>query len=1159
MIGRFFKKIAFYVSLFGALGLCVFLGVASVIYYEVQYGDDSSLKKTTILAKIKEETSIFYLDEETRIGSIFDSGHRQYVPFNEIPESLINAIIAAEDKNFYSHIGIDPSAIFVAFMEGMSRGGRFRRGGSTITQQTVKNIVDDWEASFVRKFREMIKAFQLEKIYSKEEILEFYLNQFHVAGNGSGVGIAAKYYFDKDVRELTLVESAFIAGSVKGPGKYNPFIKFTEEKKQLAIAAADDRKNYVISRMLEQNWITSQQAKEAYATSVPFKRGEFRSSEVALVDLVKAQLSKPEILAKLGLKNKSEFHTAGLKVYTTLDASMQTSAQKAMRRNLSRLETILKGFHTEDPQSYKDLRMLTEDEFYFGKIIGIVENSLGEKELEISFGLPKGRVSHASLVRYAKLLDLSNGKGYKFHLDDMLSRLKINDVLFLQVLSYDKVKSTADLELQKRPDVSGGLIALDQGEVRAVISGFDTIGYNRAINAKRQAGSAFKSLAFFAGLQLGWNVLDRLDNFRMVFPYQGDFYYPRPDHKSPYDQVSMLWTGVMSENIAAVDLGARLLEKTNFDEFKQVLGFMGLLPKAQESAGDYIYRVEKTIGVSIDQKGLYAYALKHVINEVATDIVFSEDQDVLLKLRQLWWGERYLSELNRLRMGYQGDLSVEELKLRVSLVRNNFMRMKKLYKDMTEDFTAIKNLVSSKDIKEVFTSPEYAALFNKFRVLSTNNAQPVLAYYKEFVEEMDDRKAAVVPVPPAEGRTLNLWDAQMIWGENTESGLSQDRVRLDGALPAHVISQLEQRVEERYQEVLAKTDEYRLYSLFSHYDFRIGLGLNYALHLAKACGVSSKLDPVLSLPLGTSDISAGEIAKLYQTFVDGKSYRFFDEGPDNQITFIRRIEDRLGHVLYKIEPKIKTVVSQEVTSQMREILGKVVTHGTGRRARGELHVEMPSGQTIRVPAFGKTGTTNDFKTSYFAGFLPYPSLEPGAPLASELDPKRSYVISTYVGYDWNQEMRKGRERIYGGGGALPVWVELAKSIIKDQEYVKKIDGLDLKVLSKGVWSIKNTAKERPFLVDLPRGLILRRADDKDQELWKSTDIALTGEDFNNPFAVGPRATGMVYLPFEAESSTQVDEQRALSLYDKEAHKTSHDQTEEVLEAPVEGEEADASE
>ena len=358
MIGRKrFISVALAVLAVGSVaGFSAGLGALSVVFYQVFYGDYSALEKTTILAKINEETSIYYLDETNRIGTLFQSYHRRYSSIEEIPAHMQNAIIAAEDKNFYSHYGVDPVAILTALIEGVASGGRFKRGGSTLTQQTVKNIVDDWEASFARKFREMIKALQLERMYSKKQILEFYLNQFHVAGNGNGIGIASRYYFDKEIQDINLVEAAFIAGSVKGPGKYNPFIKFTRKQREKAITNAFERKNYVLRRMYNENWISKEEFEWALKEPIPFKKGEFRTSEVALLSLVKKQLRKEEVLESLGLDNDKELNIAGLKVFTTIDKDLQTAAQLATRRNLSRLETILSGYAPEPEEKFKLLR-----------------------------------------------------------------------------------------------------------------------------------------------------------------------------------------------------------------------------------------------------------------------------------------------------------------------------------------------------------------------------------------------------------------------------------------------------------------------------------------------------------------------------------------------------------------------------------------------------------------------------------------------------------------------------------------------------------------------------------------------------------------------------------------------------------------------------------
>ncbi|MEZ4743196.1 MAG: transglycosylase domain-containing protein [Bdellovibrionota bacterium] len=692
------------IIILGVGGLSAALGMGTVVAWQVFLGDDTALRKTTILAKIKEETTLYYLDEKTRIGSFFESNHRRYISIDEVPPHVNNAIIAAEDKNFYRHFGIDPVALIKAIGEGVVSGGRFRRGGSTITQQTVKNIMDDWEASFSRKFREMIKAIQLERLYTKRQVLEFYLNQFHVAGNGNGIGIAAKYYFNKDVQDLTLVEGAFIAGSVKGPGKYNPFIKYTKKTRERAKAFANERKNYVLDRMLELGWIAKEEHDDAIKTDVPFNQGEFRSAEVSLVDLVRSQLKKKEVLEALNIKSIRDLNVAGMRVYTTIDLDMQKAAQLAMRRNLSRLDTILKGFISEDKEEFKPLRKLKLNEFYYGKVEAIEGTKPENMSIKLSFGFPKGVIPTESLIRYAKLLDLpiGNPRGWKHYMEEMKKTIKVGDVLYVEVMDYDSETNDAVLEFRKRPDISGGLIAIDKGEVRAVVSGFDTLGFNRAMHAKRPPGSVFKSVVFFAAMQLGWTVLDQVNNSRQIFPFQGQFYYPRPDHASPYRKASILWSGTMSENLSSVALTYRLVEKLNFEQFKELMGFMGYLPKLGESSRDFHYRVSKATGVSIDNKGIEEFQLKNAVNDIAPDLVFSGTQKLLNYLERMWLGEGYTAELKNLNGFDRKKFSLREYRIRRNLVKNNFRRYKRLADDLSSNWKALEGFLKKMKLKLLF-------------------------------------------------------------------------------------------------------------------------------------------------------------------------------------------------------------------------------------------------------------------------------------------------------------------------------------------------------------------------------------------------------------------------------------------------------------------------
>lgn len=1114
----FFKKLIWFSFLGVVFGFFAVAGVASVVVWQLFYGDVSELKKNAILAKIQEETTLYYLDEKTTIGSIFESSHRRYVPIEEIPVHMLNALVASEDKNFYHHRGVDPVAIFKALVEGLGERGRFRRGGSTLTQQTIKNIVNDWELSFARKFRELIKSLQLERMYTKQQILEFYLNQFHVAGNGRGVGIAARYYFNKEVKELNLIESAFIAGSVKGPGKYNPFIKYTKEAQEKARIYANDRKNYVLDHMHEEGWIKDDEYKQALKTSVPFEKGEFRTAEVALVDLVKEQLTKKEILDAVGLTDPEDFNTSGFKVYTTLDSEFQIAAQLAMRRNLSRLETILQGFQTEPQEEFRVLRSLEKDSFVFAKVAAIEGKDAKTYQVQLNFGLPKGVIPNESLVRYAKLLDLVDGKGYIKHMEEIVKNLKIGDVLFVQVLSYDKDTHEVLAELQKRPKISGGLVALERGEVRSVISGFDTLGYNRAITAKRQAGSVFKALVFFSSLQLGWNILDKLDNVRQIFPYQGRFYYPRPDHDSPYESVSMVWAGVMSENLASVSLGARLVEKLNFSQFKKLMNFMGLLPTDGENPRDYHYRVARKLGVSLDNEGVKTFQLQHAINDVIPDLVFAGDQHILSKLRQMWWGQGYVSELLRIHALGRSPGWYNELHVRHSLVLNNFLRYEKVNESLLKDWEKIEKQIAQDGVEKAFLNPNLKPIFSRFHVVSnSDSSKPGLGYFTLVEGEEKVSMSSPLSVSESTGRSLNTMDIHSIWGgadlpaSAVKAEIKVQDVRLAGFLPQRVFARLKDSVEKHYESVMSSTDPYQLSAYYQHHDFRISLGLNYIVQLSRACGIYNPLDPVLSFPLGTSDVTTSEVAKVFQTFISGKTYRFYETGPSNQLSFIRRIEDRFGHIVYKPEAKERQTVDPIFAYQMREILRKVVTHGTGRRAKGELYVTLdetsPNQVKIRVPAFGKTGTTNDFITSYFAGFLPYPVQG-----EKELDLDNSYVVASYVGYDNNKSMRRGRQRIYGGSGALPLWTDFLKDVIKIKKYSEKIDLLDLSVLSRKEWAVKRDEKKtQPFVVDLPRGIILR-AGGGDEDSWSATNLASTGEGYQNEFALDSNLASIVYLP-----------------------------------------------
>lgn len=1110
----------------GSITAC--LGGISVVYAMVFFGDDSHLKKSTIMARINEETTIYCADEETHLGSFFNNEHRRYVPIEEIPPAMINAIVAAEDKNFFSHNGVDPIAIAKAFADGL-KGRRFR-GGSTLTQQTVKNIMDRWEYSLSRKIREAIAALQLERMYSKKQILEFYLNQFHVSGNGTGIGIAAKYYFNKEVKDLDLVESAFIAGSVKGPGKYDPFIKYTVERREEAIRNAFDRKNYVLRRMFEQGWIGEEEFKTASEQQVDFNRGSFRTSEVATVSLIRGQLDRREILDVLNMESVDELNSAGLKIFTTIDCPVQEGAQLAMRRNLSRLETILRGFSPEPQDKFVRQRDLRLNEFYYGKVEQVNRNP-NDSSIRVSFGLSNGTIPHEALIRYAKLLDLPLLQGPQVQLKKLLTSIRPGDVLFTEVKQYDSETHEAILELHKRPKINGGLLGIEKGEVRTVVSGFDSLGFNRAIYARRQPGSVFKSVVFYGALQLGWSLLDRLDNERQVFPYQSRLYFPRPDHASPYKETSMVWAGTMSENLGSVYLAAHLVDKLNYDQFKQLMGSLDLLPNSGESVPDYHYRVARTTGVQLDNEGVREFQLQNAIADVAPDLVFAGQADMLRKLNKMWWGRGYITELQSLFSRGKDKIPPYEKALRLALVRNNYLRFAGVSSELNSDWSTISKKVVEKGIEGAFGDPAIQHIWKRFKVLAGVGSRPQLGYFaslegedprRDFKTRADLERIAVVP-----GRSLNLLDAQAVWssGMFVTADIQLDDVLLDGYLPLNVFQKLQKAINERYDAIMAQQSEYDLHRYYQHHDFRIGLGLRYLVELTKAMGVQSKLEPVLSFPLGTNDVTAGEVAKIYQTFISGKVYRFFKEGPSNQLNFIRRIEDRFGAKLFEVKPIEFQLVNQQLSAQMREILKRVVTHGTGRRARGEIYVQLPEGTDgkktrVRMPSYGKTGTTNDYNNAYYAGFFPMPKVKGEA-----MQFENSMAIASYVGYDLNRTMKRGGIKVTGAVGALPVWIDYVKAIIDRLKFSELVDPMDINVVASGEWPMQYERGTGSLNVDLPRGNILRGGDTGAAEVFATTEIEKTGENPDNEFAIGAQVTTAIRVPIDKDGP-----QRLFSLF-----------------------------
>lgn len=570
---------------------------------------DGIFNRRYILSELSGESRVYYRDGERLLGSFFDVNHRIYVPFGEIPENIVNALVAAEDARYFDHGGFDITGFSRAMLNNV-RAGRLQQGGSTLTQQTVKNIYGREERSIKAKWKELINALRMEKHFSKEEILEFYLNQFHVSGTGKGVAIAAQYFFNKDLKDLTLAECAFIAGSVKGPFNYDPFIQRNQQRRDRALERGRTRLKYVLGRMVDEEYITQEQMDSALAKPLEFNHGNFRFSLSTQLSRLEEKFETDFYQGLFEKEGISDWRKAQLQIVTTIDADYQMAAKRAVQDNISNLQVKLGGFVLPKSDLPNRAAFARAGDYLYGAVDSVNYDGKGNlSDIYLSFGQLHGHVGASDLA------DL--GKQMNADVKTVLApRLAKGSVLLASVKDTVKVDGAVPCLIETEPVLQGALVAIQNGEVVASQAGFHNTGFDRSFKAKRQLGSSWKPILYAAALNYHWHYLDELENEFNLFQYENDFYFPRPDHKNKGETVSILWAAVRSENIASIWLLDHLLDKLSTEEFMGVAAENGYLKREDEAFDDYRKRLR-------DQHGLY-------LNETAKqEIEFSKAQKSL--------------------------------------------------------------------------------------------------------------------------------------------------------------------------------------------------------------------------------------------------------------------------------------------------------------------------------------------------------------------------------------------------------------------------------------------------------------------------------------------------------------------------------------------------
>ncbi len=535
---RFILPFFIFLIIMGALGVAVAVGVYSWASQDLpsysRVTDYRPLLVTTVYAR------------DGSIMGYFSKERRFLVPLSAMPKYLPAAFLAIEDDKFYQHDGINYLAMVRAAIKNF-QAGSIREGASTITQQVVKRLVLSSEKSFERKIKELILAYRLEKHLSKDEILTIYLNQIFLGAGSFGVEAASRAYFAKHVNELTLAEAAVLAGLPKAPSKFNP-LQYRD--------AAIERQHLVLNRMLELEMISKEQYDTAMAEPLTFKGMAEPSATYGAWYLEEVRRRMIEFLseenmAKLGITldryGEDALYKSGLSIYTAMEPVHQIAAEGALRENLidsskrhgwgGPIEKLapeaVEKFLSDNPLTDA---VVSGDAWAKAVIIAVDKDGAKARVGAFSGVIP---VSSMSWCRKPNVKVSGDGAG---KITDARKVVEVHDVVWVSIspkqepplVSAQAVPpgTTLQLSLEQYPEVQGALVSIEasSGDVLALVGGysFQDSKFNRATQARRQPGSAFKPVVYSAALDQGFTVTSIVLDAPIVFvnPYTGKVWRP---------------------------------------------------------------------------------------------------------------------------------------------------------------------------------------------------------------------------------------------------------------------------------------------------------------------------------------------------------------------------------------------------------------------------------------------------------------------------------------------------------------------------------------------------------------------------------------------------------------------------------------------------------
>lgn len=491
------------IGLVGCLGLYA--------YYAQQLPDINQLHKMELQVPMRIYT------HDKRLLAEYGEQRRQITTFEELPERLVNAFISIEDSRFYEHQGIDYKGIARALLSAITTGS-VSQGASTITMQLARNAFLSKEKTLDRKLREALLSFEIERQYSKEQIIELYLNTIYFGKRAYGIGAAAETYYGKTLNELTLAQTAMIAGLPKAPSAYNPI---ANPRRALI------RRNYILKRMLQFDCINQAEFQQATAEPITAK---VHRTEIEVDSPFMAEMVRSAIVKHFG---KKEAYSQGYNVYTTLDVEKQKQLEDSLRQGLldyDRRHGYRGPEAVIDLANFPQLERLIEELSQY-PVVGALEPAV---VLEVSKSKARVLMLNEKLVtlttkdvKWARKFISANRRGRQPYRVDHV--MKPGDVIRLRKVYKDETKDKKKAKPKKEdstqivadikerpftwqftqiPEVSGAMVLMDpkDGAIRASMGSFDfkVSKFNRALQARRQPGSSFKPFVYAAALAKGY-------------------------------------------------------------------------------------------------------------------------------------------------------------------------------------------------------------------------------------------------------------------------------------------------------------------------------------------------------------------------------------------------------------------------------------------------------------------------------------------------------------------------------------------------------------------------------------------------------------------------------------------------------------------------------